>query len=129
VSSQRINQQASDAMTSDVMEAAIAQQSICPVPDEIIPGIGSITDASGQVFTVDQQSGDQVMVNGQPATPDGTGTGTSAVTSVDGAIYGQDENTHQWFRLDGQYWTPLTALPASGQTPTPTDRWTTPNNT
>lgn len=90
-----------------------------------IPGAGSVTDAAGNSYTVNP-SGDEVMLNGRPATPDGTGSQTSQIAVVDGAVYGQDENTGQWFALQGSAWTPLTGLPTAGQTPTATSRWASP---
>ena len=96
-----------------------------PVPaGSITPGKGAV-NVGGNTYTIDTSS-DEVLRNGTPATPNGTGSETSAVTTIDGALYGQDENTTQWFRLDGSGWTPLQNLPQSGQAVMPTSRWTTP---
>lgn len=79
-------------------------------------------------YTIDKGRGDMVMVNGAPATPDAPDESgsTSAITTVDGKLYGQDENTLQWFELitgTRPYWQPLQSLPTSGHPPVKTTRW------
>ena len=116
--------------SSDPPAAVQSANLSCPIPSgAITPGAGSVTDAAGNVYTVDPTAGNQVMVNGQPATPNGEGKGTSAVAVVDGNIYGQDQTTQQWFALiqdpSRPYWQPLTGLPVSGQPPSSTARWDT----
>jgi hypothetical protein len=89
---------------------ALIQQtaSIPPLsPTVITAGHGSITDAQGVIWTIQsngsikeqRRSGEIVYTPG--------GGGTSALTSTpDGSIYGQDDKSFQWFKLNGgTFWT------------------------
>lgn len=72
----------------------------------ITPGQGSITDSSGNVWTITANGS---IREGQTWTPGGGGT--SALSIVNGTVFGEDSSGRGWFTLssDGQYWTHATA--------------------
>jgi endoglucanase len=85
----------------------------------ITPGVGSFTDASGNVYTIDSAS--NADENGSPIPG---GAGTSAMDYYNSLVYGQDSNTSQWYTWDGTEWNgPVTApilAPTTPTVPTPT---------
>ena len=114
--------------------ASASTTSTDPTGNAATPGNGSVTDSAGNIYTVATFSDagiNDVMINGQPSAPNGESTNTAQITTVDGTMYGQDQNTQQWFSYDpnATAWTPLQDLPASGEAPVPTDRWDTPQTT
>jgi hypothetical protein len=91
----------------------------CPdmtVPGAVTPGSGSFSDAVGNTFAIDANNGDVASVNGAPINSGAYQTSQLAQGS-DGNIYGQDENSHQWFELMGSsgdtWWQPLDSVPAA----------------
>lgn len=89
----------------------------------ITPGNGSITDSNGHVWTITASG--SIVEDGQ-YTPGGGGT--SALTILNGIVYGQDNghdgntvNPGGWFTLDGggQNWS-ASAVPGSSIATTPT---------
>jgi parallel beta-helix repeat protein len=77
--------------------------------NEITPGNGSLTDASGNTWLISPSG--SIQENGQ-WTPGGGGT--SALALINGQVYGQDAKSGNWLDLSGsgQYWSPMTAAPA-----------------
>lgn len=71
------------------------------VATEIFRGSGTLTDGSGNTYTL--ASNGSAMENGSyiPA-----GGGTSAMEITDGQVYGQDAASKQWYTWDQQNWTP-----------------------
>lgn len=67
----------------------------------ITPGNGVLVDAAGHVWTI-AESGS--IMEGADYTPGGGGT--SALTIVNGTVYGEDSHGRGWFALSGagQYW-------------------------
>lgn len=93
-----------------------------PASDQTIaPGQGSLTDATGNVWTITPSGS---IMNGNTYTPGGGGT--SSLMIVNGTVYGQDAHGRGWFALSGtgatQFWTSVPAPPngvrtASSTTP------------
>ena len=125
-----VSSQSSTAALEQQINAALAglglTATFSPItsssPTSIVTrGQSVATDAGGNTFSVDT-SGD-VIENG--STVPGGGD-TSAVTTINGVLFGQDSRTGQWFILnqqgDDNWWTPnaapLDGLPATvvGQT-------------
>jgi hypothetical protein len=83
------------------------------VPGAVTPGVGSFSGAAG-IYAVDATNGDVASLNGVPINSGAYQTSQLAQGS-DGNIYGQDENSHQWFELMGSgadtWWQPLSSLP------------------
>ncbi len=83
----------------------------------IQPGAGSFTDASGNVFTINANDSDTAEINGQPITPDGGSTNTGVLEQSNGSVYGQDQNTGQWYLMASKgtpglwEWQPVSAPP------------------
>ena len=65
----------------------------------ITPGAGSFVDAFGNVFSIDAANYDTADINGQPITPNGESSFTGALELSNGSVYGQDENSGQWYLL------------------------------
>ncbi|MGC1410368.1 MAG: hypothetical protein WA864_15670 [Acetobacteraceae bacterium] len=84
----------------------------------IQPGAGSFTDPSGNIFMIVGGS-DTADINGQPITANGESTNTGVLELSNGSVYGQDQNSGQWYQLaskgaPGLYeWQPVSAVPAS----------------
>lgn len=72
------------------------------------PGVGTVLDADHNVFSV--SNGGSVLQNGELVEGGG---GTSAVTQVNGVIWGQDNRTNQWFIWDGNWWVAQNSIPGS----------------
>jgi parallel beta-helix repeat protein len=87
-------------------------------PTTITPGSGTVTDAAGNTYVI--TSDGSILENG--TTWVAGGGGTSALTIVNGTVYGQDARTGDWlaFSASGQNWTASAAptgiaAPASTQ--------------
>jgi hypothetical protein len=82
----------------------------------VTPGSGSFSDAAGNTYAIDANNGDVASANGAPINSGAYQTSQLAQGS-DGNIYGQDENSHQWFELMGSggdtWWQPLASVPAA----------------
>ncbi len=85
----------------------------------INPGAGSFTDPSGNVFTIG--SNNTAEINGQPVTPNGESSNTGALELNSGNVYGQDQNTGQWYLLASKgapglwEWQPVSAPPSTAE--------------
>jgi hypothetical protein len=89
----------------------LAAQTNIPI---ITPNNGSFTDAKGNVYTINADDNNTVDINGQPVSLGGRASETSALALVNGQIWGQDENSHQWFLLGDQgAWQPYSAPPSA----------------
>lgn len=78
-----------------------------PSGTKITPGVGSFTDGSGNVYTID--SGSNALENGSPMAG---GAGTSAMEYYNGQVYGQDGNNGSWYTWDQSNWNgPVSAPP------------------
>jgi len=110
------------ASTSSGASSSTSQQPIdCPgltfprASGAVTPGSGSFT-ANGVTYSIDANNGDVASANGQPIN-DGAYQTSQLAQGSDGQIYGQDENSGGWFRLDGgggdTWWTPLGAMPSA----------------
>jgi len=89
-----------------------------PIPsmsDYITPGKGSMTDAAGNVYTIDAAGNGNE--NGKPMT-DSSNTG--AMELYNRQVYGQDATSHNWYTWNQTSWTAASAPPAPSPTPTPT---------
>jgi hypothetical protein len=91
----------------------------CPdmtVPGAVTPGGGSFADAAGDLYAINANNGDVASVNGAPIN-NGAYQTSQLTQGSDGTIYGQDENSHQWFALMGSggdtWWQPLAFVPAA----------------
>jgi hypothetical protein len=95
----------------------------CPVQGAVTPGSGSFSDAAGNTFAIDANNGDVASVNSAPINSGAYQTSQLA-QGTDGNIYGQDENSHQWFELMGigadTWWQPLASVPAAIMPASPT---------
>jgi hypothetical protein len=82
----------------------------------VTPGSGSFSDAAGNTYAIDANNGDVASANGAPINSGAYQTSQLAQGS-DGNIYGQDENSHQWFELMGSsgdtWWQPLSSTPTA----------------
>ncbi len=81
----------------------------------ITPGLGLITDRSGNVFTLTSKgeaSENGVLING--------GGGTSKIEYYSHVTYFQDSVTLQWYTWNGTTFTQASAPTSSNPTPTPT---------
>ncbi len=77
---------------------------------EVLPGVGSMTDSSGDTWTISSVvSGSNVMQTATPTTVPGGG-GTSALTILNNVVYGQDSATLAWYTYSAttQNWSPAT---------------------
>jgi hypothetical protein len=88
-----------------------------PLPGAITPGKGSITDGSGNTYTVDTGNNNVAAVNGTPINQGAYET-AQLVMGSDGNIYGQSSATNtagQWFLLssDRSSWQPLASEPTA----------------
>ena len=87
-------------------------------PITILPGVGSFTDPAGDVFTINANDYNTADINGQPITPNGGSTNTGAL-ELNNGVYGQDQNSGQWYLLASKgspglwEWQPVSAVPAS----------------
>jgi hypothetical protein len=89
----------------------------------ITPGMGTFTDASGNVYAID--SAGNAEENGGPIPGGG---GTSAMEYYNGQVYGQDSTTGDWYTWDQTNWNgPVTAPPAPSGPP-PVDAGTGSND-
>jgi uncharacterized Zn-binding protein involved in type VI secretion len=85
----------------------------------IQPGVGSFTDPAGDVFTINANDYNTADINGQPITPNAGSTNTGALQLNNGSVYGQDQNSGQWYQLASKgspglwEWQPVSAVPAS----------------
>ena len=85
----------------------------------IQPGAGSFTDPSGNLSTINPADSDTAEINGQPITPNGESSNTGALELSNGNVYGQDQNSGQWYQLASKgtpglwEWQPVSAVPAS----------------
>ncbi|MFZ0020636.1 MAG: hypothetical protein WAL10_25240 [Acetobacteraceae bacterium] len=85
----------------------------------IQPGAGSFTDPSGNVFTINAGDNNTADINGQPITPDEGSSNTGALQLNNGSVYGQDQNSGQWYLLASKgspglwEWQPVSAPPDS----------------
>jgi serralysin len=70
----------------------------------ITPASGSLTDAAGNVYTIDPSG--IAMENGSPIAG---GSGTGAMQYVNGTVYGQDAASGLWYTWNQASWTPSTA--------------------
>jgi hypothetical protein len=83
----------------------------------IKPDAGSFTDPSGNVFSINAADNDTAYINGQPVTPNGESTNTGTMELSNGSVYGQDQNTGQWYLLASKgtpglwEWQPVSAPP------------------
>jgi hypothetical protein len=94
-----------------------------PMAGAVTPGSGSFSDAAGNTFAIDANNGDVASVNGAPINSGAYQTSQLA-QGTDGNIYGQDENSHQWFELMGSgtdtWWQPLASVPTAIMSAGPT---------
>jgi hypothetical protein len=85
------------------------------IPDAITPGSGSFS-ADGGTYSIDASNGDAASVNGAPIN-DGAYWTSHLARGSDGKIYGQDQNSGQWFELisggNSSWWQPLVSEPAA----------------
>jgi hypothetical protein len=98
----------------------------------ITSGSGSFTDAGGNTYAIDTNE-NTATINGVAITPNGESSQTRQMVTVSGQVYGQDQNTLQWFELTAGpggerpwAWQPVEALPTGNQAPVATARLTTP---
>jgi hypothetical protein len=77
----------------------------------ITPGSGTLTDSSGNTYTLSSQ--DVAMENGN-AIPGGWGTGE--MEYYNGQIYGQDATSQTWYTWNQTSWTSAAAPPGPGST-------------
>jgi hypothetical protein len=90
---------------------------ITPSPDltYITPGVGSITDASGNVFTITAAGAATEAIGGANPKALVGGEGTNAIEYSDSVVYFQDASSLTWYTWTGVKFT-IAAAP-----PTPTD--------
>jgi hypothetical protein len=74
----------------------------------ITPGTGSFEDAAGNTYTL--TSADVAMENGA-AIPNGSGTAEMAY--YNGAVYGEDASSSQWYTWNQTTWSTAAAPPAA----------------
>ena len=119
------------ALSAVISTQAFAQSASCsaPVSGAITPGIGSFS-VLGDTFSINPDAANSATIDGQPITPNGESSQTSQMVVVNDQVYGQDENTLQWFQLvpgpggDRPWaWQPVSALPTGNQAPVATTRW------
>ena len=119
------------ALSAVISTQALAQSASCsaPVSGAITPGIGSFS-VLGDTFSINPDAANTATIDGQPITPNGESSQTSQMVVVNDQVYGQDENTLQWFQLmpgpggDRPWaWQPVSALPTGNQAPVATTRW------
>jgi hypothetical protein len=85
----------------------------------IKPDAGSFTDPSGNVFSINAADHNTANINGQPVTPNGESTNTGTMELANGSVFGQDQNTGQWYLLASKgtpglwEWQPVSAPPDS----------------
>lgn len=83
----------------------------------IKPDAGSFTDPSGNVFSINAGDNDTAYINGQPVTPNGESSNTGTMELSNSSVYGQDQNTGQWYLLASKRtpglweWQPVSAPP------------------
>ena len=61
--------------------------------------IKPFTDPSGNVFSINAGDNDTAYINGQPVTPNGESSNTGTMELSNSSVYGQDQNTGQWYLL------------------------------
>ena len=83
----------------------------------IQPGAGSFSDPFGNIFMIGGNN--TAEINGQPITPNGESSNTGVLQLSSGSVFGQDQNTGQWYQLASKgapglwEWQPVSAVPAS----------------
>lgn len=112
--------------------ATVGQTCSAPVSGAITPGAGTLSDVNGDTFAINSTDNNTATINGEPITPNGESSQTGQMAVVDGSVYGQDENTLQWFQMvpgpGGERswaWQPVESLPSAGQASVATTRWET----
>jgi hypothetical protein len=91
-------------------QSAVYQATLVTIAT-ITPGVGSITDIHGNVWTIDASG--NVLENGT-AVPGGDGTGALTYVPQTDTIYAQDQGTGNWFFWNGSTWVGPGAAPPSG---------------
>lgn len=116
------------ALSAGISTQAIGQTCSAPASGAITPGLGSFS-VLGDTFSINPVNQNTATINGRPITPNGESSQTSEMAVVNNQVYGQDENTHQWFEVvpgpggDRPWaWQPVAALPTGNQAPVATVR-------